>query len=90
MHTPLLAASLRDSAAEWVQQQIERLGLGKKLAVAARHEEDRGAGHFYHPATGTIVRGDRVHGEHTVRARAIAAHELGHAVFTCARGCRGC
>jgi Zn-dependent membrane protease YugP len=81
MRAPLLAAGLRDSAATWVQRQIAQLGMAETLTVAALEEGDHRDRNFYHLPTRTIVLSDRVHGEHTVRARAIAAHELGHAVF---------
>jgi Zn-dependent membrane protease YugP len=83
LYAPLQHAALRDGAAEWAQRRIERLGLGGEVVVAALEGEDREhmAGDFYHPPSRVIVLGERVHGEHTVRARAIAAHELGHALM---------
>lgn len=73
------AASLPHSAAVWLKAELGRLGRpGLRVAAMARARDGRGS--YFHPASLTIVLDDTVHGEHTVRAHAIAAHELGHAL----------
>lgn len=78
-YRPLIEAPLPKSAAEWVRC---RLDLSRKVGIlvaAVDRGENRGS--FYHPASQTIVLADDVHSEHTARAYATAAHELGHAYF---------
>lgn len=76
---PLLDAPLAKSAAEWLRG---RLDLRTKVGIlVAAMERDSSRGSFFHPPSRTIVLANDVHGEHTVRAYATAAHELGHAFF---------
>ncbi len=65
------------SAAEWL---IDRARLFPDLGLTIAELERGNRRNFYHPTSRTIVLSDRVRDEHTARAYAIAAHELGHAL----------
>jgi Zn-dependent membrane protease YugP len=77
---PFVDAPLRDSAGVWLRKTIDRMQVFG-ITVAAVDRDERGCGNFFHPASKTIVLDENVHGEHTARAYATAAHELGHALF---------
>lgn len=79
-YQPLIDAPLRDSAGVWLRKTIDRTRVFG-ITVAAVERAERGCGNFFHPASKTIVLDEDVHGEHTARAYATAAHELGHAIF---------
>jgi Zn-dependent membrane protease YugP len=66
------------SAADWL---IARVKLSPLLCVTVAELERGNRRSFYHPRTRTIVLADTVRDEHTARAYAIAAHELGHALI---------
>lgn len=70
-------ASFPRSAADWLIDRV-RLSPALGLSVAELVRDNRRS--FYHPATRTIVLATTVRDEHTARAYAIAAHELGHAL----------
>ncbi len=77
---PLLEEPLPTTAAGWLRAEVQRLGkVG--IGVAAMDRGDRNRESFYHPASSTIVLADDVFAEHSARAHATAAHELGHALF---------
>lgn len=78
-------ASLPHSAAAWLKAELGRLGR-PGLWVAAMERGKGARGSYFHPASLTIVLDDTVHGEHTVRAHATAAHELGHALCELEQG----
>lgn len=77
-YRPLIEAPLRDSAGTWLGRTLKQRGLGVGVAALPRGQNTSGS--FFHPS-GMIVLGEDVHGEHTARAYATAAHELGHAIF---------
>lgn len=76
-YRPLIEAPLPATAGAWAQATLTRLG---KVGITVATMDGPG-GNFYHPASRTIVLSESVHGEHTARAYATAAHELGHAAF---------
>lgn len=76
-YRPLIEAPLPATAGAWAQATLARLG---KTGITVATMDGPG-GNFYHPPSRTIVLSESVHGEHTARAYATAAHELGHAVF---------
>ena len=65
---------LSSNTASWLRAKLDALSL-QGITIATNDEH----GSAFHPSSNTILLRERVHGEHTVRARAIAAHELGHA-----------
>lgn len=65
------------SAADWL---IARVKLSPQLGITVAELERGNRRNFYFPKTRTIVLSDTVRDEHTARAYAIAAHELGHAL----------
>jgi Zn-dependent membrane protease YugP len=73
-------ACLRDSTAVWLRDRLARLGLGATDVVTCP-----GLGTAFHPPSNTIILDEATYSEHTVRARATAAHELGHAALNHAR-----
>jgi Zn-dependent membrane protease YugP len=79
-YRPFVDAPLPLTAAAWLQQQLQRLNkLG--VSVVAMERTEGGHASFYSPSTRTIVLAENVHGEHTARAYATAAHELGHVIL---------
>lgn len=75
------ATSRRDlgvTAAAWLAAAIERLGIEVTVAALA-HDRHRHRD-FYHHATRTIVLSEHTLGDRSPSARAVAAHELGHAL----------
>lgn len=66
-------SGLVQSTGEWTRARVDLLGL-EDVTVAAFE-----GGSGYHPSSRTLILEERVFGEHSVRARAVAAHELGHA-----------
>lgn len=78
-YRPLIEAPLPDSAGAWLQRTLKQRGLG--VGVAALQRGQTSSSSFFHPVSSMIVLGEDVHAEHTARAYATAAHELGHAIF---------
>ena len=75
----LVPAPVGESAGAWLRRRVDAVGRG--LRVATLDYDRARCRSFFHPASRTIVLGDDVHDEHTARAYATAAHELGHAVL---------
>jgi Zn-dependent membrane protease YugP len=75
-----LAGTVRfaDSAGTWLR---DRLARAPELGVSLAALEEDNRDHFYHPASRTIVLGDRARDTATAAAYAVAAHELGHALM---------
>lgn len=68
--------SLSSTAAEWVRDRLRAIGVGWIQVLTC---DDLPSA--YHPASETILLSERTYAERTLRARAVAAHELGHALF---------
>ncbi|HUQ03960.1 MAG TPA: zinc metallopeptidase [Kofleriaceae bacterium] len=80
VYHPLVDAPLPLDAAAWLEQQLQRLNkVG--VSVVAMERTEGGHSSFYAPSARTIVLAEHVHGEHTGRAYATAAHELGHVIL---------
>lgn len=79
-----LEEPLATTAVEWLRAELARSGkVGINVATRTRGERNHES--FYHPASQTIVLADSVVDQHTARAHATAAHELGHALLHLAR-----
>ncbi|MEZ4401460.1 MAG: zinc metallopeptidase [Kofleriaceae bacterium] len=74
-----LAQPLAVPAAAWLRERVAGLGLvGIKVTRYNRRGADTS---FYTPDEQTIALGLGVYDSHAPEARAVAAHELGHALF---------